>query len=115
MYHNLLQLLSNYGMFSTLREDAADAFLSMVSVIRYWCMRDMNHEQCADVILDKILSKSDDNRIASSEFIHYANKVSLHFTSNTRGLRVSPFVVMLLCLAQSMYENTDEECIKETP
>jgi len=96
-----------------MKEQASDLFPCMFSFIMFWCQWEDDYKDTAEMIFKKITSTKRENRFTSSEFYHHANKVSFHFGAANSTLRVSPWVPFLLCLAQSMYENVDDDGIKE--
>jgi hypothetical protein len=99
-------------MFPTMKEQAASVFPFMVDIIRFWCLRSMDHSEQAEMIFKKILSDSANTRFASPEFVHHGNRLSLHFGPNNGTLQVTPWAPMLWCLAQSIHENVSDDCIR---
>jgi hypothetical protein len=95
-------------MFPTMKEQAAPVFPSMVALMRFWCLRSMDHSEQAEMIFKKILNDSANTRFTSSEFVHHGNRLSLHFGPNNGTLQVTPWAPMLLCLAQSIHENVTD-------
>ena len=110
-YRWLLECMSTHTMFPTLNESAASIFPSMVTMIKFWCLRDQEESQRAELIFRKI-SADTTKKFTSSVFTHHCNRQSLHFNSENATLSISAFVPVLLMAAQAVHENVDDNCIK---
>jgi hypothetical protein len=112
-YRWLLRCMANHTMYPRMKECAGNFFPHMFSLIMFWCNGGTEYSETAEMIFKKVTSAKGENRFTSSEFYHHGNKVSLHFGPDNSTLRVTPWVPFLLCLAQSMNENVDDNGIKE--